>query len=158
MKLFFLALSLTFIYGCRVRLTSDQRAYLETLISTPSEFVVPKSRTEECRGKAQTWLARYTKMKPQIITEYIVVTYNGVAEGDYSYVVTFEPRGDSTLIAVSCRGGGVSDTDYKMLKVASALKIEESPWDSPTISLRNEKILAYYLMTGNNPYPELIEW
>lgn len=114
---------------------------------------------EECRGKAQTWLARYTKMKPQIITEYIIVTYNGVAMGDYSYVVTLEPRGDSALVAVSCRGGEDWDTDMEMQDIINEMGgIEQKPWDDPTHSLRNEKILAYYLMTGSNPYPHLIEW
>ncbi len=159
MKTYFASLlGIALFAGCSLRVTPDQKKYMRELISTPSEFMIPQTKVAESRGKAQVWLARYTEMKPQIMTDYVVITYTGMAQGDYSYVVTFEPLGDSVKVAVSCRSSGSWDIDYKMRKIVDDEGIKDDEWNPPHIDLRNEKILAYYLQTGKNPFPELIEW
>jgi hypothetical protein len=79
------------LVGCaamtaNLRLTSEEESYLEKANAFPLEFVIPKSQADDAWGRAQSFIAKYSDMKLQTATDFILQTYNPMREsGDYGY-------------------------------------------------------------------------
>jgi hypothetical protein len=117
-------------------LTAEERSYLERAEACPLEFTIPADEADAAWGRAQSFIGRFSSMKLQTVTDFVIQTYNP-REGnvDFGYYVTKTPLGDQVRITVECiKGNLFSGADAK----------------------RNAHILAYYIKTGEEPSPKLI--
>ena len=155
MKLLLL-LSLVFFIGCtgdnaavKAKRSADtpRLQYLERVRKLQSEHTFPKSESESVWGRAQTWITRYSTMKIQTVSDYVIETFNvtPATNGDlwagaipFAYSVTREPSTDGVKITVKCRTDIRAAPDY-IREVSD-----------------NERMLVDYLITGRVDYPELI--
>jgi len=142
-KMRFLNLIIAFLVtGCgatvsMMQLTPAEKVYIEKVKSFPLEFTIPASEAEEAWGRAQSFIGRFSSMKLQIVTDYVIQTYNPPSGTvDFGYYVTKTPIGDSVKISVQCVTGNMF------------------AWEDAKL---NAHILAYYIATGElPPNPRLI--
>ncbi len=105
---------------------TEERIYLQNVESFPLKFIISKKEAPDAWGRAQSWVAQYSSMKIQVLSDYVIQTYN--PEGlRYGYYVTKTPMGDDVEIKVEGITGNMFNKD----------KAE-----------RNARILAYYIKTG----------
>lgn len=141
-KVLILSGSLLFLFGCAakfatMKLTPDQKLYTEQMMAFPLEFEMSKTAAVDVWGRAQSFIGKYSSMKLQTATDFIIQTYNpGEYEVSYGYYVTKTPLGEKVQFTVVCNTGN-------MYRAQSATA--------------NAHILAYYMATGKLPYPEMIE-
>jgi len=104
----------------------EEQTYLAKAMPFPLEFTIPKGEADEAWGRAQSFIGRYSSMKLQIATDFILQTYNpsGI---DFGYYVTKTPMGDNVQITVR----GLTDS-----------------WFAVAAANKNAHILAYYIKTG----------
>ncbi|MHA1305140.1 MAG: hypothetical protein ACTSPI_15690 [Candidatus Heimdallarchaeaceae archaeon] len=119
-----------------LKLTPEEKTYLEKAKAFPLEFTIPKSEVEEAWGRAQSFIGRFSSMKLQTVTDFVIQTYNPRSgDVDFGYYVTKTPMSDNVLITVQCIAGNMF-----------------TGADANT----NAHILAYYIKTGELPNPRLI--
>jgi hypothetical protein len=126
------------LFGCATvrELSPGEKAYIQKLNATPSVFSVERSKGDDAWGRAQSFLGRFSSMKLQIATDFVIQTYNPTeSEVDYGYSVTKTPIGNNFEFQVRCSCGN-------MFGGAEARK--------------NARILSYYILTGELPYPRMI--
>jgi len=117
-----------------LRLTSEERDYIEKAKVFPLEFVIPKAEANEAWGRAQTFISKHSGMRLQTATDFVLETHNPIS-GAYGYHVTKTPMGEEVQITVECIGGSIiSKADREL----------------------NAHILAYYIKTGEPPSPRII--
>jgi len=133
---YFLLFTFYFLFGCTstsmMKLTPAEQEYLAKAKQAPSRFYVAPGKVPEIWGRAQSWIGRYSSMKLQTVTDYIIQTYNPGGSGvNFGYYVTRTDM-DSirTEISVEC----VTDNPF-----------------SGNDRKQNEKLLAYYLQSGILP-------
>lgn len=115
---------------------SEQQAYLERAKSFPFEFIIPKSEADDAWGRAQSFIGRFSSTKLLTVTDFVIQTFDPMdCSDEYGYSVIKTPMGDHVLIAVGCMVGNTI------------------LWPKAN---KNAHILAYYIKTGEFPYPELI--
>ncbi len=94
------------IAGCAVplmKMDAEQTAFHAKAAAQPLKFSVHKSQDEETWGRAQAFVARYSRMKMQVVTDYVIQTYTPEgAEVKYGYYINRAPVGDSLLYQVDC--------------------------------------------------------
>lgn len=130
LSLFLLSCASTIIYS------KEQSDYLVKIRQFPLEFEMPKEQVEEAWGRAQSFIGRYSSMKLQIVTDYVIQTYNPVGIGaEFGYYVTKTPMGVMVQFTVQCNVNNSLLNDHAM---------------------DNAHILASYIKTGELPYPYLI--
>ena len=117
-------------------LTPEEQAYLDEAKRCPVEFKVSKEASADAWGRAQSFVGRYSRMKLQIATDYVIQTYNPTA-GGYGHYITRTPVGDSAQLNVECVG------DINSIFSGANLS-------------NNAHILAYYIRTGSPPSERLI--
>ena len=133
-------LVLALLAGCAttsmLKLTPEERTYLEKAKAFPLEFTIPKSEADEAWGRAQSFIGRFSSMKLQTVTDFVIQTYNPRStDVDFGYYVTKTPMGDKVQITVQCNTGNVfAEEDAN----------------------NNAHILAYYIKTGELVNPRLI--
>jgi len=89
-----------------LNLTPEEEAYLEKAKLFPLEFTMPKSEEDEVWGRAQSFIGRFSSMKLQIVTDFVIQTYNPRdTDVDFGYYVTKTPMGDKIKINVQCNTG-----------------------------------------------------
>jgi len=125
-------LVLALLTGCAttsmLKLTPEEQMYLEKAKAFPLEFTIPKSQADEAWGRAQSFIGRFSSMKLQTVTDFVIQTYNPISPNvDFGYYVTKTPMGDKVQITVQCNVGNIF-----------------SGADANT----NAHILAYYIKTG----------
>lgn len=119
-----------------LKLTPEEQTYLEKARAFPLEFTILKSEADEAWGRAQSWVGKFSSMKLQIATDFVIQTYNpGFTDVDFGYYVTKTPMGDNVQITVKCITGN---------------------WFCGTDAKTNAHILAYYIKTGELSNPRLI--
>jgi len=130
------ALAIILTAGC-VTLTPEQQHYLSGIARESLTFRIPRTQEGDAWGRAQSFLGKYSSMKLQTATDYVLQTYNPAQnQVDYGYNVTKTPVDTKTVeIDVQCASGN-------MYAGAEAD--------------RNARILASYIRTGQLPHPELI--
>lgn len=91
--------------------------YVTKAKQTPLTFKVPKEKEEEVWGRIQSFIAKYSSMKIQIATDYVVETYTPleVKMGDpkwpganFGYEAVKTPMGDEVEFEVKCVTGDPS--------------------------------------------------
>lgn len=127
------------LFGCAlvsVELSPGEKAYLQKVNATPLVFSVERSKGDDAWGRAQSFLGRYSSMKLQIATDFVIQTYNPTEdEVDFGYSVTKTPIGDNFEFQVGCSCGNMFGGSE---------------------ARRNAHILSYYIMSGELPYPSMI--
>ncbi len=130
----------------RDRFTAEQLAYVPQLEQVSLEFELAKTDVPDAWGRAQSFIATHSSMKLQLVTDYILQTYNPTGWGDYGYYVTKTPAGDKVQITI--RGlAGVDTVLWGSFKASER---------GPSKPLTNARILAHYMQTDKLPHPELI--
>lgn len=152
---YFALLAALFTFGCASnlvmkteQLSEAQKSYLAKAMAQPLEFDSDKSKSDEIWGRATEFVANHSSMKIQIATDFLIETYNptstetyGGTEMAYGYKVSRRPIGSKVHISVTC----VSTFHAMYLKELEATRD------------RNAHILAYFLVTGELPFPDLIK-
>lgn len=133
----FLLLSCTSTIPPITDYSAAEQEYLLKIYRHPTTFLIPKEDAQPAWGRAQSWIAKYSDMKFQIVTDYVIQTYKPKTFSgyvDYGYFVSRIDKGDSLYIQVECT------TNHGQRKS------------------QNEHILAYYIHTGeDSPTARLIE-
>lgn len=109
--------------------TTAEKIYLDRVMSTPLVFTIPKENNEDTWGRIQSFIGKYSSMKIQTATDFVIETYNP-SESDvkYGYSVTKTPIGDEYEIEVRCYCGNIFVSEKTIAQ--------------------NAHILAYYALTG----------
>jgi hypothetical protein len=111
-----------------MKLTPAEEEYLSKVMQAPLEFSIPKDKSEEVWGRIQSFIGRYSSMKIQVATDYVLQTYNPQESAvDFGYYANRTPQGDEVGFEVRCICGNMfsgKDRD------------------------RNAHILAHYAQTG----------
>ncbi len=104
-----------------------QDAYIAAM-RQPLVFKINIEDEKNAWGRAQSFIGRFSSMKLQIVTDYVLQTYNPTeASVRYGYTVTKSPVDNRIEISVECVSGNIFAT-----KEAST----------------NAHMLAYYIATG----------
>ena len=120
-----------------LNLTPEEQAFLNKANAFPLEFIVSNEDAEMAWGRAQSFIGRFSSMRLQTITDYVIQTYNPSSSGvAYAYYVTKTPLGDSTQFNVTCNTGNL----FAMADAQS-----------------NAHILAYFMNTGELANPKVIK-
>lgn len=128
------------LLGCahtsRLDLTSDEQAYLEKIKITPLEFNVSKEEINDAWARAQSFVSKYKMTYFEPKGDFLIESQRARPTGnEISYRVVKTPVADGFLITVETFGG---------------LYVKK---DAET----NGQILAYYIKTGELPYPRLVK-
>ena len=113
--------------------------YVERAMQIPLTFKVSREKEEEVWGRIQSFIAKYSSMKIQIATDYVIETYNPT-EGETSLETRFgykaikTPVGNEVEFKVECVAG------WKGMRAVD--KYNELKAD------HNAHILACYALTG----------
>jgi len=127
-------------------LTPYQQSQLDKIIYQSTTVSVPNEKFQEAWGRAQSFLARYSNMKMQTVTDYVIDTYNPLKNSGgvknmfvaYGYSVSRTPSvSGTTLISVKCVSNNMFANEY---------------------AKRKAQILAYYIETGELIDDSLIEY
>lgn len=124
-----------FLTGCTttlVDLTPEEQVYVDAVNAMDTTFTVPKAEEEVTWGRIQSFIGKYSSMKIQTASDYIIETYNpSSGDMDYGYSAVRTPMGDEVEFTVRCVCGN-------MFAGKSAAQ--------------NARVLAYYAKTGElNP-------
>ena len=108
--------------------TLEEQAYIDAVMNTPLVFSIPKEREEEVWGRIQSWIGRYSSMKIQSVSDYVIETYNpSSGEVDFGYSAIKTIVDDNVEFEVICSCGNMfSGKEAKI----------------------NAHILAYFALTG----------
>lgn len=118
-----------FVSGC-VNLTPEQQSKLKEVNAFPTQFTMDKSEAADAWGRAQSFIGRFSSMKLQTATDYVIQTYTPTqadAGITFGYNVTKTPAGDVVQFDVSCSSNNVFAAGE---------------------SMQNARALAYYIKTG----------
>ncbi len=119
-----------------MQMSPEQTEYINAVNSTPLQFTVTKENIDTAWGRVNSFISMYSSFKIQLSNDWTVETYFIRTAGiKYAYKVVKTPNRDEYIITVECKC-----TNMFMTK-------EEN---------RNAHILAYYIQTGNLPYPRMI--
>jgi hypothetical protein len=153
-----LALSIFALYaGCSQtsdvsRLSSDEQAYIDKVKMFPLEISVPNAQATDAWHRAESFISRFTLMKHQTVGTSIIPSYflNGQPGREnlmqtpssselgvsFGYHVTMKPLSEVVQFNVQC----ITEIGSKQADASA-----------------NAHILAYYMKTGDLPYPKLIK-
>jgi len=133
-KISAIILSILFLSFCisAPKMTPQEEAYINDVLNTPLTFTVAKDDSEETWGRIQSFVGKYSSMKLQTATDFVLQTYNPTGSVPrYGYTATKTPMGDEVEFQVDC-------TYCNMFTRKEAIQ--------------NAHILAYYALTGEvNP-------
>ena len=110
----------------------EEEAYLRLVWATPLDFLVSNEKAETAWARIQGFIGKYSTMKIQVATGYVVQTYNAEYE-QFGYTATKTPDVTHTKFSVRCQTiltNSFTRTDYT--KQAEL----------------HGHILAYYAITG----------
>jgi hypothetical protein len=132
----------------RNNITSEQEKKLVAIRAYKSVFIIPKSESDAAWGRAQVFVSKYSSMKIQTVSDFIIETFNtGAAESadmmngkyKFAYTITRSPKANDVEFSVESRS---SCDDCNGLK---------------DILLDNESFASYYIQTGKDiEIPEFI--
>ncbi len=143
MRLALLILAFLFLSACgsvqreEHPLAAAERAYLDKAMAQPVKFEIPTSEAQDAWGRAQSFVGKYSVMKIQIATDYVLQTYSPTDE-NFGFNVVRTPGPQKTEILVDYNTGpGVED---------------------PAVGNRDAHLLAFFVKTGEAVPPELVNW
>jgi hypothetical protein len=107
------------------KVTND---YLGMVKLQPTTFSINKNKAEMGWGRAQGFIGKYSSMKLEIATNYILQTFNPAqSHVDFGYYVTRTPSDSTDEFSIECVYGNMFTQSDATL---------------------NAKIMAYYIATG----------
>ena len=140
MKLWVLLLATILLESCfSSSLNMKEIDYITRASQTPLEFSLPKEEAEDAWGRAQSFIGRYSSMRLHIVTDYVLETKSPQGATNFKqfgYYVVKTPGKESVSLKVLC-------------VAASVIYNKEAR--------QNAHILAYYMMTGEEPSPRIIK-
>lgn len=77
--------------------------------------VLPKAQSDEAWGRAVEFVTKFSDMKIQVATDYIIDTYNPTAYKS-GYTITRRTLGDEVKIGIVAKGTGRGGQAYKFIK------------------------------------------
>ena len=119
-----------------MNLSPDEEVYMARVNQFPLEFSISKADAPDAWGRAQSFIRKYCSMNLQYATDYLISAYSAtLSEVRFRYYVTKTPMSNEVQILVQCNTGFMYTGGDANL---------------------NAHILAYYIKTGDLPYPQLI--
>ena len=107
--------------------TPEANAYLARAMAAPLTFTVPKDKSDEAWGRVNSFIVKYSTMKVQTVSDYIIQTYNPIDNFHaWGYTANRMTQGDAVEISVTCTYA----------------------WGHEKTATRNAHILALYAVTG----------
>lgn len=94
--------------------TPKEEEYLKLVWATPLDFLVSNEKAETAWARIQGFIGKYSTMKIQIATDYVVQTYNAEYE-EFGYTATKTPDVTHTKFSVRCQTISIRSfhkTDY----------------------------------------------
>jgi hypothetical protein len=117
--------------GCAlgVPVRPEDKADLDRAMRTPTTVFLDKDAAADAWGRAQSWVARFSSMKIQTVSDYVIATYNPPStDVKFGYQITKTPEGSNSVsISVSCATGNIFATGN---------------------CTKNSHIAAHYIKTG----------
>jgi len=114
--------------------------YIEKAERTPLTFRVPKEKEEEVWGRIQSFIAKYSSMKIQMATDYVIETHNPT-KTNASFNPKYGFKAIKTLIG--------DMVEFKVECVAGETDLEKAGYKYNQMKAdHNAHILAYYALTG----------
>nr|MBN2277426.1 hypothetical protein [candidate division Zixibacteria bacterium] len=109
---------------------------LEMAKRCPLEFSMPIEESENAWGRAQSFIGRFSSIKLQTATDYVIQTYNPISgDTDFGYYVIKTPYNGEVQFSVECVSGNIfGESDAKT----------------------NAHLLAYYMKTGILCNPKMV--
>lgn len=121
-------------YSLKGRTPADQD-YLERARKFPLEFNIPKAEEYNTWGRAQSFIGKYSPMRIQVVSDFVIHTFNP-AKDKYGFYIVKTPLADSVQISVKCVPGDFVSNE---------------------IALDYAHICAYYVKTGLLPPVGLVK-
>jgi hypothetical protein len=84
-----------------MKLTPDEKVYLERAMAQPLTFTVKTEDSNRLWGMAQAFVGKYASMKTQSVSDYVIETYNPV-ESRFGYRVIRTPKKDGDEFSITC--------------------------------------------------------
>lgn len=142
------AIAATLLSGCvhtafvKPNYSLLQQSYVDKVMACPLEVGFGKDQIQDAWGRAQAFIAKYSDMKLQVVTDYSIQTYNPERIFMFGYAATKIPTKEGFTIDVDCdSAASLSRSTKERLKSVINL---------------NAHIFSYYVETGELPFPELI--
>lgn len=123
--------------------TPDEKNYLKNVLATPLEFSVKNEEAEIIWGRIQSFIGKYSSVKIQIATAYVIQTYNTEYE-EFGYYVTKTTGLSATTFSIRC----ITEPTPEDLWTGG--------YDYSKQAELNGHILAYYALT-NEVMPKFIK-
>jgi hypothetical protein len=133
-------------------LSADEQAYIDKVKVFPLEFSVSNAEATDAWHRAESFIGRFSLMKHQTGRGYIIPTHLIPDQTGRDYLI---PTYNSSELGVSF-GYYVTMTPMKELVQFSVQCNAENVFKA-TNACVNAHILAYYMETGDLPYPKLIK-
>lgn len=108
--------------------TQEERTDYAMLLKEPLTFAVPKDQAAEVWGRIQSFIGKYSNMKIQIATDFVVETFNPPDGWHLAYRANKAPAGEVVEITVECFDGYIIGSSRR--------------------AKMNSHVLAYYARTG----------
>jgi hypothetical protein len=113
----------------------EDAAYLERATQTPLTFMVEVSKGDETWSRVNSFIAKYSSMKIQTASDYIIETYNPT-EGKFGYSANRATKEDRAEFTVNCAPGpGIIGIKFDIMH-------------GDKIAEQNAHLLAFYALTG----------
>jgi hypothetical protein len=103
--------------------------YLVEALKCQLEFKLPKSEDYNAWGRAQSYIAKYSPMKIQLVSDFIINTYNP-SSNSFGFNIVKTPIGDSIQFLIECFAGNNVENE---------------------VAEKNAHLCAYYIKSGNPP-------
>jgi hypothetical protein len=112
-----------------IAITPEESDYLSKVNTTPLIFRAPKDQAQEVWGRINGWIGKYSSMKIQTASDYVVETYNPTDfASPYGYSASRSPLGNEYEFTIRYS----TSNPYYYKKQAEL----------------NAHVLAYYALTG----------
>ena len=119
------------------KLTAEDNEYLIGIIDEEPVFTLSGETANEAWSRAQNFIARYSPMKIQNMSEFVITTYNPINVGKYDHM---EPNFGYHVTRLDLRG----ESEFAVSVSANAHYYEE-------IATHNMKMLVHYMKNGVLP-------
>lgn len=128
------------VFSCARALAPAEQAYLNQVNQMPLKFTISTDKIVDAWSRANGFVANYSSMRITMANEYTIQTFaplpSRMSSGiNYGYYITRVKNGDTWEFNINC-------VVNNMFAGGRAIK--------------NAKILAWYIYTGELPFPELI--
>ena len=129
-KVMLLGIVCLLLWGCLMKdpkMTPQEQVFLGKIENIATNFTVSKSNADVVWGRIQSFVGKYSSMRIQIVSEYVISTNKPTEAGEFGYTAVKTDLGDRVEFDITCTSGS-----FYVGKYAN----------------RNARILAYYAQLG----------